>query len=61
VPTATTDEVLPGLGILRHENGDIGAYLPDADSRCPHHWAGTFDNREDAIAYLEYIAKRSAR
>lgn len=54
----TADEVLPGLGILRHDGAKVHAYLPGGGV---HDWAGTFDDRDTAIAYLTYIAERGAR
>lgn len=54
--TPTTDETLPGLGILRHDPGQVHAYLPGGTA---HDWVGTFDDREAAIDYLTWIASRN--
>lgn len=50
------DEVLPGLGVLRHDRGQVHAYLPGGTA---HDWAGTFDDRDAAIDYLTHLAGRT--
>jgi hypothetical protein len=58
VNTLTDDEVLPGLGILRHDGAQVHAYPPGGTV---HDWAGSFNDRDEAVAYLQHLAERTAR